>query len=95
MMTTYSLDKGLIVRSTVRIISVISPYFSLIVAKTTLKLLSWEETSSTLFEMMCIDPVEAISVSMKIGLISEGRVEDSLMVVTFVVLLYSRTNLCS
>ena len=65
------------------------------VYRTRLKLLSWAETSSTLLEMMCIDPVDVMSVSMKMGLISEGMLEDSLIVVVFVFLLYSTTYLYS
>ena len=94
-MTTYSLEKGLMVRSTVRMVSLTSPYFYFMVYRTRLKLLSWAETSSTLLEIMCIDPVDVMSVSMKMGLISEGMLEDSLIVVVFVVLLYSTTYLSS
>ena len=94
-MTTYSLEKGLMVRSTVRMVSLTSPYFYFMVYRTRLKLLSWAETSSTLLEIMCIDPVDVMPVSMKMGLISEGMLEDSLIVVVFVVLLYSTTYLSS
>ena len=83
------------VRSTVRMVSLTSPYFYFMVYRMRLKLLSWAETSSTLLEMMCIDPVDVMSVSMKMGLISEGMLEDSLIVVVFVVLLYSTTYLSS
>ena len=94
-MTTYSLEKGLMVRSTVRMVSLTSPYFYFMVYRMRLKLLSWAETSSTLLEIMCIDPVDVMSVSMKMGLISEGMLEDSLIVVVFVFLLYSTTYLSS
>ena len=83
------------VRSTVRMVSLTSPYFYFMVYRTRLKLLSWAETSSTLLEIMCIDPVDVMSVSMKMGLISEGMLEDSLIVVVFVFLLYSTTYLSS